>query len=78
MFAKGYTANWSEEVFMITKVENSLLCTYVISDLNGEDVIGTFHEKGLQKTNQKEFQIERVINRKGDKLYVKFASQLDR
>ena len=45
--------------------------TYVINDLKGEKIVGTFHENKLQKTNQKEFRIEKVIKRKGDKLYVK-------
>ena len=45
--------------------------TYVINDLNGEQIIGTFYEKELQKTNQKEFIIEKVIKIKGNKLYVK-------
>ena len=45
--------------------------TYVISDLNGEQIDGTFYEQELQKTNQKEFRIEKVIKRKGDKLYIK-------
>ena len=44
---------------------------YVISDFNGEPITGSFYEKGLQKTNQKEFRIEKIIKRKGDKLYVK-------
>ena len=44
---------------------------YVISDLNGEPIDGTFYEQELQKANQKEFRIEKVIKRKGDKLYVK-------
>ena len=46
--------------------------TYVISDLNGEKIMGSFYEKELQKTNQKEFRIEKVIKRKGNKLYVKW------
>ena len=45
---------------------------YVIDDLNGEEIIGTFYEEELQKTNQQEFRIEKVIKRKGDKLYVKW------
>ena len=45
---------------------------YVINDLNGEKIIRTFYEKELQKTNQKEFRIEKPIKRKGDKLYVKW------
>ena len=74
IFAKGYTPNWSEEVFVIKKVKNTVPWTYVINDLNGEEIIGTFYEKELQKTNQKEFRIEKVIKRKGDKLYVKWKS----
>ena len=46
--------------------------TYTISDLNGEKVIGTFYEKQLQKTNQKEFRIEKILKRKDDILYVKW------
>ena len=72
IFAKGYTPNWSEEVFVVSKIKNTVPWTYVINDLNGEEIIGTFYEKELQKTNQKEFRIEKVIKRKGDKLYVKW------
>ena len=72
IFAKGYTPNWSEEVFVIKKVKNTVPWTYVINDLNGEEIIGTFYEKELQKTNQEEFRIEKVIKRKGDKMYVKW------
>ena len=46
--------------------------TYAISDLNGEEIVGSFYEKELQKANQKEFRIEKVIERKGNKLYVKW------
>ena len=42
-----------------------------ISDLNGEEIVKTFYEKELQKTNQREFRAEKVIKRKDDKLYVK-------
>ena len=72
IFAKGYTPNWSEEVFVIKKVKNTVPWTYVINDLNDEEITGTFYEKELQKTNKKEFRIEKVIKRKGDKIYVKW------
>ena len=72
IFAKRYTQNWSQEVFIISKIKNTVPWTYVISDLNGEPITGSFYEKELQKTNQKEFRIEKVIKRKGDKLYVKW------
>ena len=51
ILAKGYTPNWSEEVFVISKIKNAVPCTYVISDLKGEEIVGTFYEKELQKTN---------------------------
>ena len=63
--------NWSEEVFVIKK-KNTVPWTYVINDLNGEEIIGTFYEKELQKTNHEEFVIEKVIKRKGNKIYVKW------
>ena len=71
IFAKGSPPNWSEEVFVIKKVKNTVLWTYFINDLNGEEIMGKFYEKELQKTNQEEFRIEKVIKRKGDKMYVK-------
>ena len=67
IFAKGYTPNSSEEVFVIEKVKNTIPWTYVINDLNGAEITGTFYEKELQKTNQEEFRIEKVIKGKGDK-----------
>ena len=72
IFAKGYVPNCSEEAFAIKKVKNTVSYTYVISDLKGKEVLGTFYEKELQKTNQKEFRVEKEIKRKDDKLYVKW------
>ena len=68
IFAKGYTPNWSEEVFVIKKVKNTAPWTYVINDLNGEEITGTFYEKDLQKTNQEELRSGKVIKRKDDKI----------
>ena len=48
-----------------------------ISDLNGEEIVKTFYEKELQKTNQREFRAEKVIKRKDDKLYVKWNNGID-
>ena len=55
IFAKGYAPNCSEKVFVIKEIKNTW--TYVINDLNGKDIIGTFYEKELQKTNQEDFRI---------------------
>ena len=62
----------SEEIFVIKNVKNTVPWTYVINDLNNEEIIGSFYEKELQKTNQKEFRIEKILKRKDDKLYVKW------
>ena len=74
IFAKGYTPNWSEEIFIIKKIKNDVPWTYVISDLNGKEIVTCFYEKELQKTNQKQFRIEKVIKgkKKGNKSYVKW------
>ena len=64
-------SNWSEEVFVVSKIKNTAPWTYVVNDLNDEEIVGTFYEKELQKTNQQEFIVEKIIRRKGDKLYVK-------
>ena len=57
---------------MIKKVKNTVPWIYVINDLKVEEIVGTFYEKELQKTSQKEFRVKKVIKRKGDKLYVKW------
>ena len=64
--------NWSEEIFVVNKIKNTVPWTYVINDPNGEENIGTFYGKELQETNQQEFRIEQVIKKKGDKLYVQW------
>ena len=64
IFAKGYVLNWSEQDFAIKKNKNTVPRTYVIYDLNGEEMFGTFYEEELQKTNQKEFRVEKLIKRK--------------
>ena len=69
IFAKDYSPNWSEEVFVIKNVKNTVPWAY---DLNSEEITGTFYDKELQKVNQEEFRIEKVIKRKGDKIYVKW------
>ena len=57
---------------MIKKVKNIVPRTYIISDIKRKEIVERFYEKELQKTNQKEFRIEKVIKRKGGKLYVKW------
>ena len=56
VFAKGYTQNWSEEVFIIIKIKDTVPWRYMISDLNAEPITGSFCKKELQKPNQKKNQ----------------------
>ena len=72
IFAKGYAPNCLEEFFVVSKIKNTVPWTYVVSDLNGEEITGRFYEKELQKTIQEKFRIEKVLKRKGEKLYVKW------
>ena len=53
IFAKGYTPNWSEEVFVVSKIKNTVPWTYVINDLNGEEIIGTFYETNCKRLIKK-------------------------
>ena len=53
IFAKGYVPNWSGKIFVIKKVKNTVLWTYVISDLKGKEIFGTLNKNELQKVNQK-------------------------
>ena len=72
IFSKAYVPNWSEEIFIAKKIKNTVPWTYQISDLNGEEILGSFYQKERQKTNQEELRIEKVIKRKRNKLYVKW------
>ena len=63
VFDKGYTANWTEEVFVVDKVMLTKPVTYYIVDLLGEKVEGSFYEKELQKAKQQNFRIEKVVRR---------------
>ena len=73
IFTKWFIRNWSEEVFMIDKVKNTAPWTYVISDLNGEEIIRPFYEKkNYKQQNQQKFRKEKVSKRKGNGLYVKW------
>ena len=68
IFAKGYTLNWCEEVFMIKKVKNIVPLTYVISDLICKEIFERFCKKELQKTNQKVFRVETEERKSREKM----------
>ena len=50
IFAKGYTLNWSSEIFIVDKINDRVPYTYNIKDLNDEEIIGSFYDKELQKS----------------------------
>ena len=68
VFDKGYTPNWTEEIFVIDKVLPTKPVTYSIVDLMGESIKGSFYEQELQRTKQKTFRIEKVIRRDNRKI----------
>ena len=70
IFANDYVPNWSEEVFMIKKVKNTGLQTFVVSDFKGQETLVTFYEKEQQKINQKKQRVKKLIKRKSDKMCV--------
>ena len=72
IFASKYAPNCLEEVFISSKIKNTVPWASFINYVNGKETTGTFYEKELQKTYQQEFRIEKVIKRKGDKLYIKW------
>ena len=69
---KGICQIGQKKYCFIKKIKNTVPWTYVINDLNGEKIIGTFYENELPRTDQKEFRIEKVLKKKGDKFYVKW------
>ena len=69
IIAKGYTQNWSDEVYVVSKIKNIVMWTYGIS-VYCVKIAGSFYEKELQKNSQEKCRIEKVLKRKGDKLYV--------
>ena len=80
VFDKGYTPNWTEEVFVVDKVLPAKPVTYEIVDSMGEEIEGSFYEKELQKAKQQTFRIEKVIRRdkKKEKALVKWKGYCDK
>ena len=50
IFAKGYTPNWSKEIFIVDEISDTVPYTYNLKDLNSEEIIGSFYDRELQKT----------------------------
>lgn len=77
-FHKGYTPNWSTELFTVTKVNKSNPPTYHLEDKRKQTILGSFYEQELQKTKCPNiYLIEKVIKEKGNKLFVKWLGLSD-
>lgn len=63
VFDKGYSPNWTEEIFIIDKIEYTNPLTYKLKDLNNEEIKGSFYEPELLKAEQDVFRIDKVIKR---------------
>ena len=73
VFTKGYTPNWSNEVFKIVKIQYTNPVTYLLEDSNGKSIEGAFYSEELQRTHYPDIHlIEKVLKRKGNRLYVKW------
>jgi len=71
LFEKGFTPNWTEEVFTVSKVQRTDPIIYKVTDYNDEEVQGTFYEQELQKISQEIFRIEKVVKKGKTKSLVK-------
>ena len=74
---KGYTPNWTEEVFMIDKIQLTNPVTYKIRDLKGEPIEGSFYTEELQKTDHNIYRIEKIIRKTKNKALVKWKGYPD-
>ena len=79
-FEKGYTSNWSEQIYVIDDIKTSNVHYYYLKDLNGEKIDGTFYQEELLKTNIKDhdfYVIEKIIKKVGNKYLVKWKGYDD-
>lgn len=73
VFEKGYTPNWTTEIFKVISINNKFPVTYLLEDYKGQLISGRFYEKELQKTNHPDtYLVEKILKRNGTKLYVKW------
>ena len=73
VFDKGYTANWSTEIFQINEVKNKAPVTYLLKDFNNQHIAGRFYEYELQKTKQPDiYLVEKILRKKKNQIYVKW------
>ena len=75
VFDKGYTPNWTEEIFVVDKIQFTNPITYKIKDLNGEEILGTFYDQEVSRASQEVFRIEKILKRdkKHGRVFVKWS-----
>ncbi|PFX19751.1 putative uncharacterized transposon-derived protein F54H12.3 [Stylophora pistillata] len=73
VFDKGFTPNWTEEIFVVDKIQYSNPITYKLKDLLGEEIKGSFYEQEMLRANQELFRIEKVIRKSKGKALVKWS-----
>ena len=78
VFEKGYTTRWTEEIFTIKEIRDTDPITYILEDLKGEKIKGTFYEPELQKTEQQIYRIEKIIKKEKNKSLVKWKGYSDK
>ena len=78
VFEKGYTTRWTEEIFTIKEIQETNPITYILEDLQGEEIKGTFYEPELQKTEQQIYRIEKVIEKEKGRSFVKWKGYPDK
>ena len=78
VFEKGYTTRWTEEIFTIKEIRETNPITYILEDLKGEEIKGTFYEPELQKTEQQIYRIEKVIKKEKGRSFVKWKGYSDK
>jgi len=78
LFVKGFTPNWTEEVFTVSKIQRTNPIACKITDYNGKEVQGTFYEQELQKTSQEVFRIKKIVKKGKTKSLVKWRGYPER
>ena len=73
VFEKGYTPNWTTEIFTINKIRNTVPFTYMLKDYRNDTIVGSFYEQELLKVQNPDVcLIEKVMKRNGNKIFVKW------
>lgn len=73
IFAKGYTPNWSTEIFRIVKIQNTTPVVFLLNDLKNEPILGSFYEQELKRTKFKDiYLIDKIIKKEKNRMYVHF------